>query len=191
MTTNSMEYGIIYEKGFKASIKELNGQKFVEVDLSTKVQKQLDSAISAKEQRKIMYSYLCEYLRGEYCASDGRTVVINESSVDKITHRASLVKLRAAPHLAELIEVGSFICMVDAIHKKFKSFVYYNIIFKVSDKWYLGKLNIGVRANEESVLYELNKLEEINMEEAESPIWAPKIQAQEALQQRLNDPASS
>jgi hypothetical protein len=188
---NSVKYGIIDETKVNTSIKEVNGKKFIEIDLSAKIQKQLDNAANAKEQRKIMYDYILEYLRGEYRALDGRNIAINKGSADKITHRASIVKLRVAPHLGELIKIGQFIGLVDVTHKKFKQFAYYDVFFKVYDKWYLGRLNIGVRENEESVLHELNKLEEINIEEAGSPIWAPKIQAKETLQQRLNDPASS
>ena len=158
------------------SIKEINGIKYVDVDLSANIQKLLDNAADAKEERKIALEYILEKLRGEYRTSDGRLVVISVLGAKKITSGAApLIKLRTAPHLAELIESGRFSDLIDAEpkkHDRFKQFAFYDVIFKIGDNWYGGVLNIGILKNNESRLYDLNPFEKI--EKAESPNWVSK-----------------
>lgn len=168
-------------------------RKYVVVDLSAKVQEQLNNAANAKEERKIIYAYIRGYLRGEYCASDGRTVIINKSSADKFTNKASKIQLQAAPHLAELIETGQFITLVDVTHKKFNQFAYYDVIFKIGDTMWKGKLNIGVYENGISEAYTLTEFNPIKKEEVEPPIWAPKSQTtlHRSSLAKVNDPTSS
>ena len=158
------------------SIKEINGRKYVEIDLSADVQKQMDNASNAKEERRIALDYILQKLRGEYRASDGRFVIISTLSAKKITSgNAPLTKLRTTPYLAELIESGRFRDIIDAVpkkHDRFKQFAFYDVIFKIGDNWYGGVLNIGILKNSESRLYDLNPFEKI--EKAESPNWVSK-----------------
>ncbi|MDR2728902.1 MAG: hypothetical protein LBB56_07195 [Chitinispirillales bacterium] len=180
------EAGVKYDVGGDAasgtSIKEVNGRKYVDVDLSAEVQKQLDKAANAKEERKIIFQYILKYLKDKkYLTTDNRFVEINRLGAKKITHGASLIKLRVTPHLAELIEIGEFQELVEAKpdkQHKFKHFAYYNVIFKVADTWYKGTLNIGILENGESRLYELNPFREVEETEPPNLHRASRVQAE-------------
>jgi len=166
----------------RASAEENNYRKYVEVDLSVEIQKQLDSAADAKEERRIILQYILKHLKGKkYRTSDNRLVEINRLGAKKITHSASLIKLRVAPHLAELIEIGEFQELAGAKPNKqhnFKHFAYYNVIFKVAETWYRGTLNIGVLENGESRLYELNPFREVEETEPPNLHQASRVQAE-------------
>lgn len=178
------ENSAVYEYGdntTSASAKENYFRKFVAVDLSAEIQKQLDNAADAKEERKIILQYILKYLKGQkYLTPDNRLVEINRVGAKKITHGASLVKLRVAPHLAELIEIGEFkelsVAKPDKKHN-FKHFAYYSVIFKVTDQWYKGTLNIGVLENGESRLYELKPFREVEKTEPPNLHRASRVQA--------------
>jgi len=148
-----------------ASIKEIGGRKYVEIDLSADIQKQMDNAADAKEERRIALDYILQKLRGEYRTSDGRIVIISTLGAKKITSgNAPLTKLRTTPHLAEFIECGQFRGLIDAEpkkHDRFKQFAFYDVIFKIGNNWYGGVLNIGILKNCESRLYDLNPFEKI------------------------------
>jgi len=133
-----------------------SNRKYVEIDLSTEIQKQLEDA-NPDEQRDIAFRYILNHLRHKKCFThDGRLVKINRRGAQKITHLAPLEKLRATPYLAELIETSQSIGLDDAEHRYFKQFAYYEIIFKLGDRWYAGVLNIGVHKDDTSSLYDLN-----------------------------------
>jgi len=178
----------------KTSIKEINCVKYVEIDLSTEIQKLLDNAADANEERRIMYEYIFKNLRGKYPASDGRIVEINKRSAKEMTFQAPIVRLRAAPELAALIEIGQIIDLVDVSgHNIYERFAYYDVIFKIGNAWYNGRLNVGIRKNGESALYTINPFRQIASHEEEKagpPIGVSKIQAYDPAT-RINDPAFS
>ena len=160
------------------SVKEMDGVKFVEIDMSAKVQFELGIAGSANKEREIAYNYILENLRGKkYCTPDGRTVDIARRGAKKLTHDAPLTKLRVIPHIPELIEIGQFKGLVSEYnHESFKQFAFYDIIFKIENFWYAGVLNIGIRKDGTSGLYELNPFEEIQKTaETEPPNWASTV----------------
>ena len=98
-----------------------------------------------------------------------------------------LDKLRATPYLAELIETGQSIGLDDVNHKYFKQFAYYEVIFKLGDKWYAGVLNIGIHKDDTSSLYDLNPFAKI--EKAGPPSQESTIQAKNPITWK-KDPAS-
>lgn len=121
-----------------------------------------------------MFRYILDNLKGEYLASDGRTVAVNRRGAKEMTTYAPLVKLRVAPELANLIGIGLFRELVDTEHKQFKQFAYYDVVFKIGDKWYEGILNIGVRESGESCLYDVNPFEE----KTGPPVKVSRVQAE-------------
>ena len=139
-------------------------KQVVKVDLNTQVQKQLDAAQTPKERQNIAYRYIMDNLRGRYTAPDGRTVAIEKVGADKITHRDIRIKLRVCPALADMIKVGELEGISSATDKrnpKFVKFAYYRVPFQFGNEKYTGLLNVGIRADGSSTLYDLNPFEKI------------------------------
>ncbi len=95
-------------------------------------------------------------LCGEYATLDGRAVTISSVGADKITHKDINVKLKVSPHLADFIRAGEFQRIKDVMHKKFIKFAYYKVTFQIGKEKYSTLLNIGVRADGTSALYDIN-----------------------------------
>lgn len=140
----------------KATQKKALIKKVVKVDMDTDVQKRLDVAKTPKERQKIAYRYIMDNLCGEYAAPDGRTIAISSVGADKITHRDISVKLRVSPQLADFLRVGEFQGIKEVEHKKFVKFAYYKVAFQIGNDRYTGLLNVGIRADNSSTLYDLN-----------------------------------
>lgn len=146
----------------KVAKKETSTKNFVKVDMNAKIQKQLDVAQSPQERQKIAYRYIMDNLRGKYTAPDGRTVAIEKIGADKITHRDIKVKLRVCPALAEMIKVGELkgvSAATDKPNPKFVNFAYYQVPFQVGEEKFIGLLNVGIRADNSSTLYDINPFE--------------------------------
>ncbi len=136
--------------------KKASANKIVKVDMNTQIQKQLNEAQSPKERQKIAYRYIMDNLCGKYATQDGRTVTISSVGADKITHKDIEVKLRVSPHLADFIKAGELVNVKNVEHKKFVKFAYYKVLFRLGDDTYTGLLNVGIRADGSSTLYDLN-----------------------------------
>ncbi|MCL2690298.1 MAG: hypothetical protein FWE57_10700 [Chitinispirillia bacterium] len=82
---------------------------------------------------------------------------------------------------------------IDVTHKKFNQFAYYDVIFKIGDTLWKGKLNIGIHENGISEVYTFTEFNKIKIEEVEPPIWAPKSQTtlQRSSLAKVNDLTSS
>lgn len=132
--------------------------KTVKVDLSADIQKQFDKA-TPKERSKIAYRYIMDNLRGKYPMSDGRKVIISNVGANKMTHTLYEPKIRALPELKRLIEAGRFIEEKEANHGKFKSFAYFEVRIEVGKEKYKAILNVGIKDNGDSALYDLNQFE--------------------------------
>ena len=151
----------IYEEKTKQQKME-PAKKVVEVDMDADVQKRLSAAETPKERQKIAFQYIMDNLRGQYAASDGRTVSIERVGADKITHHDMDVKLRVSPHLADFIKAGKLEGVVEAKkedghpHKLFSQFAYYKVAFKIGDDLFFGRLNVGIRKDGSATLYDLN-----------------------------------
>lgn len=134
----------------------------VKINMQADVQKQLDAATSPKERQKIAFRYIMDNLCGKYSTLDGREVTISSIGADKITHRDIAIKLRVSPELAKLVQAGQFENIVEATkengqpHRLFSHFAYYKVLFQIGDDQYIGRLNIGIRKNGSSTLYDLN-----------------------------------
>lgn len=140
----------------KQSEKKIPTKKIVKVDMDAEVQKQLATAKTPKERQKIAYRYIMDNLCGEYATLDGRAVTISSVGADKITHKDINVKLKVSPHLADFIRAGEFQGIKDVMHKKFIKFAYYKVTFQIGKEKYSALLNIGVRADGTSALYDIN-----------------------------------
>lgn len=136
--------------------KKLPKKKIVKVDMDADIQKQFDVAKTSKERQKIAYRYIMDNLCGEYAAQDGRTVTISSVGADKITHKDIEVKLRVSPHLADFIKAGELKGVKDVEHKKFAKFAYYKVEFQIKDDHFTALLNVGIRADGTSTLYDIN-----------------------------------
>lgn len=130
--------------------------KVVKVDMNSEVQKRLDAAQTPKERQKIAFRYIMDNLCGKYTAQDGRAITISSVGADKITHKDIEVKLRVSPHLADFIRVGELEGVKDVEHKKFVKFAYYKVAFQIGNDRYLAMLNVGIRADGTSTLYDIN-----------------------------------
>lgn len=136
-------------------------KKVVEIDLNSEVQKRLDEAKTPKERQQIAFRYIMDNLRGKYTAPDGRTVAIERVGADKMTYQDIKIKLRVCPSLADMLKVGEFQYITKSEEKKnqkFKEFAYYKVTLKVGDERYNGLLNIGIRGDGSSTLYDLKPL---------------------------------
>ncbi len=134
--------------------------EIVKVNLDSEIQKRFDNA-TPKERQKIAYRYIMDNLVGKYAARDGREVSISSVGADKITHLNIDVKLRVSPELANLIKTGEFVGVIDVRHKRFSKMAYYKTMFQIGNEKYVGLLNIGVRHNGESTIYDLNPFNKI------------------------------
>lgn len=135
--------------------------KIVKVDMDADIQKQFDRA-TPKERQNIAFRYIMDNLRGKYPAEDGRVVAIEKVGADKISHTLNETKIRVVPELAKLIEAGELEGVVEAKkegeqhHKLFTHFAYYNVPFKIGTDTFVGRLNVGIRADGSSTLYDIN-----------------------------------
>ena len=133
-------------------------KKVVEVDMDADVQKRLSAAETPKERQKIAFQYIMDNLRGQYEAPDGRTVAIERVGADKMTYRDNRDKLRVCPALADMIKSGEYDHSSPADekpNKKFNEFAYYKVRVKIGDEVYTGMLNVGIRKDGSSTLYDL------------------------------------
>lgn len=128
----------------------------VKVNLDSDIQKQLTAAKSQKERQKIAFRYIMDNLCGKYSAPDGRTITISSVGADKITHKDINIKLRVSPYLADFIRLGEFQGIKDVEHRKFVKFAYYKVTFELNDERYTALLNVGVRSDATSTLYDIN-----------------------------------
>ena len=140
----------------KNATKKTLAGKIVKVDMDADIQKQLSQASTPKERQKIAYRYIMDNLCGEYDTADGRTVTISSVGADKITHKDIEVKLRVSPHLAEFLKAGELEKVIDAEHRKFTKFAYYKVDFQLGQDRYTALLNVGVRRDGTSTLYDIN-----------------------------------
>lgn len=145
----------LYNKSAKEK-KETSTNKVVKVDMDAEVQKQLSEAKTPKERQRIAYRYVMDNLSGKYATQEGRTVTISSVGADKITHKDIEVKLRASPHLADFIKAGELENIKDVEHNKFAKFAYYKVTFQLGKDTYTGMLNVGIRSDGSSTLYDLN-----------------------------------
>lgn len=127
----------------------------VEVDLTADIQKQFDNA-TPKERSKIAYRYIMDNLWGKYPAKDGREISISGVGADKMSHTVHIEKIRVLPELAELIRTGKYIGVIDVTHKKFAKMAYYKVAFRIGNHKYNALLNVGIRENGDSTLYDIN-----------------------------------
>lgn len=149
----------------KAIKKEAPTKKIVKVDMVSEVQKQLDNAKTPKERQNIAFRYIMDNLRGQYTASDGRTVAIERVGADKMTYKDNKDKLRVCPALAEMIKAGEYDHSAkgeDKPHKKFEEFAYYKVGVQMGDEIYNGMLNVGIRKDGSSTLYDLRPFKKEN-----------------------------
>ncbi|GBU22339.1 hypothetical protein R80B4_02247 [Fibrobacteres bacterium R8-0-B4] len=138
-----------------------NGNQYVDVDLTTDIQRILREAGSANERAKIVYRYVMDNLRGKYPTSDGREVSVIKRSAKELSHGTYEDKFRAIPELANIIEAGTFKGVTDAKHRLFKKFAYYEVSLKIGARYYTATVNIGITESGESVLYQINRFKEI------------------------------
>lgn len=133
-------------------------RKVVKVDMDADIQKQLEAASTPKERQTIAFRYIMDNLRGQYTASDGRTVAIERVGADKMTYQDNHDKLRVCPALADMIKAGEYDHSAvgeDKPQKKFEEFAYYKVRVQMGDEIYAGMLNVGIRKDGSSTLYDL------------------------------------
>lgn len=126
----------------------------VEINLDTEIQKQFDSS-TPKERQNIAFRYIMDKLRGKY-PKDGREILVERVGADKMSHTLNELKIRVLPELAKLIEVSNFNKIVKVDHKIFDKFAYYNTCFSINNEKYSAFLNVGIRKNGLSTLYDIN-----------------------------------
>lgn len=138
-----------------------NGKTVVKVNLDSDIQREFDRA-TPKERQKIAFDYIMRNLRGKYPMGDGRIVAIERVGADKMSHTLVETKIRVLPELAQLITTGEFEGIVKSDkgdgmpHSSFTSFAYYKVWFQIGNDRYIGLLNVGIRADGSSTLYDLN-----------------------------------
>lgn len=138
-----------------------NDSTVVKVNLDADIQREFDRA-TPKERQKIAFNYIMRNLRGKYPMGDGRIVAIERVGADKMSHTLIETKIRVLPELAQLITTGEFEGIVDSnkgngmSHSLFVSFAYYKVRFQIGSESYVGLLNVGIRADGSSTLYDLN-----------------------------------
>jgi hypothetical protein len=136
------------------------GNQYVDVDLTTEIQERLAAADTMKEKRQIAFEYIMDNLRGVYPTRDGRVVNVTRKSADELTFSAHKDSIRVIPELVNIIKVGKLTDTKDVKHKVFSKFAYYDVDLKVGDGYYTANINIGIKENGESVLYQINQFKE-------------------------------
>lgn len=136
---------------------EITGRRShsVKINLDTEIQRLFDIS-TPHERQKLAFDYIMKNLRGKYASKDGDIIAIEKIGADKITHTKNEIKIRVTPELANLIKSGTLRSIVDAEHKSFVKFAYYDVEFELGGDKYEGILNVGIRAGGESSLYDLN-----------------------------------
>ncbi|GBU20490.1 hypothetical protein R80B4_00368 [Fibrobacteres bacterium R8-0-B4] len=135
------------------------GNQYIDVDLTTEIQKRLQATDAMDEKRKIAYRYIMDNLRGVYPTNDGRKVAITRKSADEITNAAPAIRIQVTPELENIIKAGANPIIKDVQHKIFDKFVYYDVALKIDDDFYTANVNIGITKNGDSVLYQINRFE--------------------------------
>lgn len=136
--------------------KEIPKSDAVKVNLDKSVQKMFDQA-TPQERAKIAFKYIMDNLRGKFPASDGRTISIEKVGAKKMTHTLYEPKIRVVPELHDLIKAGRLEEIKEVDHKIFKQFAYYNVLFSIGNENYNAVLNVGIRDNGDSSLYDINQ----------------------------------
>jgi hypothetical protein len=139
---------------------DCDGNQYVDVDLTTEIQARFATAGTINERRWIAFRYTMDNLRGKYTTGDGRVVSVTRKSADEITHGAHDDRIRVIPELANIIKIGKYPEIKDATHKLFSKFAYYAVTLKIGDEYYIAKINIGIKEDGESVLYQINQFKE-------------------------------
>jgi len=134
--------------------------KVIKVDISTELQISISDATNPNAQRKFVFDYILQNLRGKYNTTDGREVVISSKTAKKYTNKADELKLRVAPYLDEMLMNAKLINIVYAEHASFEKFAYYETFFENNGKSYVGLLNVGITIENESILYDLRPIKE-------------------------------
>lgn len=157
------------ELGISDTGKESSDTKdksIVKVDINSEIQKRLNAAETPKERQFIAFRYIMDNLRGQYAASDGRTVAIERVGADKMTYKDNPDKLRVCPALADMIKAGAYDHSAkgeNKPNKKFEEFAYYKVRVQMGGEIYNGMLNVGIRKDGSSTLYDLRPFKkEIN-----------------------------
>lgn len=133
-------------------------RKVVTVKLDSEIQKQFDKA-TPKEREKIAFDYIMKNLRGKYPTHDGRIVAVERVGADKMTHSFDERKIRVLPELKQLIETGRLRGVIDVEHKLFTQMAYYDVVFQIGGTQYQSRLNVGIRSNGDSTLYDIKPIE--------------------------------
>lgn len=148
------------EKGLSIGKNMLSDCKVVDVNLNAEIQKQFDKA-TPKERSKIAFHYVMDNLRGKYPTKDNREVFVERVGAKEMTHTLYEPKIRVIPELGKLIKAGEFIKISMAEHGQFKEFAYYKVGIKIANDTYSAVLNIGIRDNGDSTLYDINQFKRI------------------------------
>lgn len=150
----------IYSDAPEKDLRDSNipNNRVVNVDMDADVQKQLSAAKTSKERQSIAFRYIMDNLRGQYTAPDGRTIAIQRVGADKMTYQNNMNKLRVCPMLAEMIKMGEYDHSAkgeNKPNKKFEEFAYYKVHVRIGKEVYAGMLNVGIRKDGSSTLYDL------------------------------------
>lgn len=159
-TTNSDSLDYVKKKYETPEIKIYKyTDKVCKINLNSEIQKEFDKA-TPKERANLAKQYILDNLRGNYKTQDFIDINISRKTAKEITHTMNELKLRVAPELGNLINVGKLVDVKPATHGSFKDFLYYSVDFKIKDKKYNAILNIGVDKNNICILYDVNQFEE-------------------------------
>lgn len=130
----------------------------VKVNLDADIQKQFDNA-TPQERSKIAYRYIMDRLRGKYSTTEKREVRIERVGAKEISHTLFEPKIRVVPELGQMIETGNLIDVSVAEHGRFKEFAYYEVYVNIGKDTYRAVLNVGIRENGDSTLYDINQFQ--------------------------------
>lgn len=114
-----------------------NRMHTIKVEMNSELQMAISKVNNPNEQRKIVFDYIMNNIRGKYITKDGREVAITRKTASKYTHDANETKLRATPELANMIMQSESLGVVEAQHKIFAKFAYYKTIFQVDNQLFM------------------------------------------------------
>jgi len=139
----------------------------VKIDLSADIQKQFENA-TMKERQKLAYRYIMDNLSGKYTATDGRVVALGQKGAKEFLLKPAPmhnVKIKVAPQLAEVIQTGEFINVVNSNKERkdgFDKFAYYSVYLEVGGIMYTGIINVGINSKtQQASFYGIHPLHEI------------------------------
>ena len=150
------------KENIKYSIKKTkSGTEYIDIDTD----QDIFEGIEEKDYNKIAKMYINDYLKGETALAHNDNAVIDSTTAKKYTNPGKRQpyfneKMKLTPELKNVLEISEKInsALPTKSNTKYPNWEYYKIQFKLGNKTFEGKVNIGIDNNGNKHLYEVNNI---------------------------------